>query len=190
MKSVLFKKLCSFWNLFLDKIDWGMMSKIVYPLKQVIDVKQKRVDEAEKVVREKQLALEKEKEKLAQREAERDKVKKHHKDKLDQLRETIDEGTTSPKIIQMKAYIKVVDEKLVIEEKKVKDQQEQVNLAQKNLDQAKEELRIKRQEVDKLLSHKKDWEKEMRKELEIIEGREQDELGSIIYVSNHRRNSS
>ncbi|WP_231909271.1 type III secretion T3S chaperone [Candidatus Protochlamydia naegleriophila] len=167
-----------------------MMSKIVYPLKQVIDVKQKRVDEAEKVVRERQLALEKEKEKLAQREAERDKVKKHHRDKLNQLRETIDEGTTSPKIIQMKAYIKVVDEKLVIEEKKVKDQQEQVNLAQKNLDQAKEELRIKRQEVDKLLSHKKDWEKEMRKELEIIEGREQDELGSIIYVSNQRRNSS
>ncbi|CUI15973.1 conserved hypothetical protein [Candidatus Protochlamydia naegleriophila] len=166
------------------------MSKIVYPLKQVIDVKQKRVDEAEKVVRERQLALEKEKEKLAQREAERDKVKKHHRDKLNQLRETIDEGTTSPKIIQMKAYIKVVDEKLVIEEKKVKDQQEQVNLAQKNLDQAKEELRIKRQEVDKLLSHKKDWEKEMRKELEIIEGREQDELGSIIYVSNQRRNSS
>ncbi|WP_068467267.1 YscO family type III secretion system apparatus protein [Candidatus Protochlamydia phocaeensis] len=164
------------------------MNNVVYPLKQVIDVKQRRVDEAEKVVREKQQILEGEKQKLAEREAERDKVKKHYQDKLKQLRDTIDQGTTSPKIQQMKVYIKVVDEKLKVEEKKVKDQQEQVDLAQKNLDKAKEDLRIKRQEVDKLLNHKKDWEKEMRKELEIIEGREQDELGSIIYVSNHHRN--
>jgi flagellar biosynthesis chaperone FliJ len=166
------------------------MGNIVYPLKQVIEVKQRRVEDAEKVVREKQAALEKEKEKLAQREAERDKIKKHYQDKLKQLRDILDAGTTSPKILQMKVYIKVVDEKLKIEEKKVKEQQEQVKVAQKNLDQAKEDLRIKRQEVDKLLSHKKDWEKEMRKEQEIIEGRDQDELGSIIYVSHRRRSGS
>ena len=49
------------------------MAKIVYPLKQVLEVKQKRVEDAEKVVLEKKLALEKEQEKLAQREADRDK---------------------------------------------------------------------------------------------------------------------
>jgi hypothetical protein len=164
-----------------------MNSNIVYPLKQIIEVKQKRVDDAEKVVKEKQAALEAEQEKLRQREVERDKVKKHYQDKLNQLREILDSETTSPKILQMKVYIKIVDEKLKVEEKKVKDQQDQVNTAQKNLDQAKENLRIKRQEVDKLLNHKKDWEKEMRKELEIIEGREQDELGSMIYTTNKRR---
>lgn len=164
-----------------------MNTNIVYPLKQIIEVKQKRVEDAEKIVKEKQAALEAEQEKLRQREAERDKVKKHYQDKLNQLREILDSETTSPKILQMKVYIKIVDEKLKIEEKKVKDQQEQVNAAQKNLDQAKENLRIKRQEVDKLLSHKKDWEKEKRKELEIIEGREQDELGSMIYTTHKRR---
>ena len=164
-----------------------MNTNIVYPLKQIIEVKQKRVDDAEKVVKEKQAALQAEQEKLRQREAEREKVKKHYQDKLNQLREILDSETTSPKILQMKVYIKIVDEKLKVEEKKVKDQQEQVNTAQKNLDQAKENLRIKRQEVDKLLNHKKDWEKEMRKELEIIEGREQDELGSMIYTTNKRR---
>lgn len=163
------------------------MGKVVYPLAQVIDVKQRRVEEAEKVVKEKQMLLDKEKEKLAQREAERDKVKEHKQDKLKQLRETLDSGSTSPKIQQMKVYLKVVEEKLKIEEKKVKDQQEQVNIAQKNLDQAREDLRKKRQEVDKLQSHRKDWEKEMRKELEIIEGREQDELGSIVHLTHHRR---
>ena len=163
------------------------MSKIVYPLKQVIEVKQRRVEDAEKVVKEKKLALEKEQQKLAEREADRNKVKKHQQEKLTQLRETMDHETTSPKIQQMKVYLKIVDEKLKVEEKKVKDQKEQVTIAEKNLHQAKEDLRLKRHEVDKLLIHQKDWEKEMRKEQEIKEGREQDELGSTIYTSQHRR---
>ena len=163
------------------------MSKVEYPLKQIIEVKQKRVEDAEKVVKAKQLVLEKEQQKLIEREAERDKVKKHKQDKLTQLREILDQGATSPKIQQMKAYLKVVDEKLKVEEKKVKDQQEQVVIAEKNLEQAKQELRIKRQEVDKLMMHKKDWEKEKRRELGIIEGREQDELGAIIHGVHHRK---
>ena len=163
------------------------MSKIGYPLTQIIEVKQKRVEVAEKVVKEKKIVLEKEQQKLAEREAERNKVKEHKKDKLKQLRDTMDAGTTSPKIQQMKVYLKVVDEKLKVEEKKVKDQKEQVVLAEKNLEQAKLDLKHKRQEVDKLLTHKKDWEKERRKEQEIVEGREQDELGSVIYTVNQRK---
>lgn len=164
-----------------------MSKKIVYPLGQVLEVKQRRVEEAEKIVKEKQVLLEKEQDKLAQREAERDKVKKHQRDKLQQLRDAMDHETTSPKIQQIKAYLKVVDEKLKVEEKKVKEQQNQVDIAQKNFDQAKEDLRVKRQEVDKLVTHRKDWEKTMHKELEIIEGREQDELGSIIYFSHKKQ---
>ena len=158
------------------------MAAITYPLKQVLEVKQKRVQDAEKAVQEKKEALRKEEEKLEQRKAERDKVKTHKDDKLKQLRDTMDHETTSPKIQQMKVYLKIVDEKLLVEEKKVKDQQGLVNTAIKNLEQAREELRKKRQEVDKLVNHQKDWEKEMRKELEIIEGREQDELGSVIFM--------
>jgi hypothetical protein len=160
-----------------------MNVQTTYPLRQVLEVKQKRVEDAEKVVQEKKIALQKEEEKLVQREAERDKVKTHKNAKLMQLRETMDHETTSPKIQQMKVYLKIVDEKLMVEEKKVKDQRAQVQIAVKNLEEAQEELRKKRQEVDKLFSHRKDWEKEMRMELAIIEGREQDELGSIIYTS-------
>lgn len=159
----------------------------VYPLKQVIEVKQKRVDEAEKVVKEKQAALEKEQQTLKQREADRDKVKKHHSDKLIQMREEMDKGTTSPKILQMRAYIKVVKDRVAAEEKKVKDQKVQVDKAQNNLNAAKEDLRIKRQEVDKLISHQKDWMKEMKKEQEIMEGREQDEIGSTLFSTHQRK---
>ena len=162
------------------------MSKVVYPLAQVIEVKKRRVDDAEKVVKEKQIALEKENEKLTQRKAERDKVVQHHQDKLNQMRKEMDGGTTSPVIQQMKAYLKVVKERVKVEEKKVKDQQAQVEIAEKNLQIAKQELKIKRQEVDKLETHRKDWEKEARKEQEIVEGREQDELGSISFMTHKK----
>ncbi|MDP1880015.1 MAG: type III secretion T3S chaperone [Parachlamydiaceae bacterium] len=164
-----------------------MHTKSVYPLKQVLEVKEKRVQDAERVVQEKLKILEKEKEKLLEKEKERDTVKTHRIDKLQQLRDILDQGTTSPKIQQMKQYLKVVDEKLVIEEKKVKDQMQLVTQAEKNLEEAKENLKIKRLEVDKLINHQKDWEKEMRKALEILEGREEDELGSVIHASNQRK---
>lgn len=158
-----------------------------YPLLAVIDVKLKRVEQAEKVVLEKLKVLDQEKETLAQREADRDKVKTHKSDKLQQLRDELDHGTTCPKVLQMKAYLKVVDEKLVVEEKKVVDQKAKVDQATKDWEAAKEQLRLRRQEVDKLQNHRKDWEKEMKREMEIIEGREMDELGETMYITNKRR---
>lgn len=158
-----------------------------YPLRQVLEVKKRRVEQAEKVVQEKIEALKKEQEILAQKEAERDKAKKHHEDKLEQLRDTLDHESTSPKIQQMKSYLKIVKERVNIEENKVSEQKKQVETAEKNLEIAREDLRAKRQEVDKLNIHQVDWTKEMRKEQEVIEGREQDELGSIIFLTRHQR---
>lgn len=165
------------------------MAGMAYPLQQVLEVKERRVEDAERVVRDKQEALEKEKEKLKQVEAERDKVKKLRKDKLQQLRDVLDEGTNSTEVLQMKAYLNVVDDRLKVEEKKVKDQQGQVDVAEKNLELAREQLRQKRQEVDKLLTHRQDWTKEMRKEQEVIEAREQDEMGNIIFSIKQRQHS-
>ena len=147
----------------------------------MLEVKQKRVEDAERVVKEKQAALEQEKQKLAQREADRDKAIAHHLAKLTQLRQILDEGTTTDKIMQMKAYLKIAKERVKVEEKKVKDQQDQVEIAVKNLQMAEMELRMKRQEVDKLHSHRKDWQLQMRKEEEIVLGREQDEIGNVIH---------
>lgn len=161
--------------------------KIVYPLQDVLLVKYRRVEQAEKVVKEKMELLRLEEEKLKKREEERNKVRNHRIEKLQQLRDTLDHGTTSPKIQQMKAYLKVVDEKLIVEEKKVADQKEQVKIAEKNLEAARLELKRKRLEVDKLEQHREEWVLDMRKELDIIEGREMDELGQLIYELNKRK---
>lgn len=163
------------------------MAKVTYPLQQVLEIKQRRVEAAELVVQAKTKALEAEKEKLKQQEAARDAVKKHYQDKLTQFRQELDRGTTSPKIIQIKVYIKVVEERLALEEKKVKEQQVRVDNATKELEAAKEQLRLKRLEVDKLNSHRKTWEKEMRREMEILEEREMDELGTVIHQIQERK---
>lgn len=87
-----------------------------YPLEPVLSIKKDRVDRAEKVVKEKRRLLELEQEKLRERESERDKVKNHYMQKIRQLREQLDDGTTSDAILKMKAYIKVVAIQLSEEE--------------------------------------------------------------------------
>jgi hypothetical protein len=162
------------------------MTLPAYPLAEVIQIKKRRVEKQEKVVQQKREVLAKEQEKLRQREKERDVVLNHYKEKLQQLRDELDGETTSEKIKPMKVYLKEVQERLKVEEKKVKDQQELVKLAERDLAEAIEELRIKRLEVDKLLTHRVDWLKEAKIELDIQEGREQDEMGQIIFQKNKR----
>lgn len=166
-----------------------MMKMPIYPLLEVVQIKIRRVEAQEKVVKEKKLKLEQEIEKLRAREAERDKVLKHHNDKLDQLRHELDTGTTVDKIKMMKVYLKEVKEKLKVEEKKVKEQKEQVELAQKDLEVAEKELKKRRQDVDKLKIHRTDWEKEAKVEIELKEIAEQDEMGNVIFLKKMRESS-
>ena len=154
-----------------------------YPLKEVLEVKERRVEMAELAVKEKKNLLEVEKEKLRRREVERDKVKEHYKAKMDQLRHELDEGTTSDKITQMKVYLKLVQERLAGEEKKVRDQKAQVDLAQKNLEIAKNQLKDRERERDKIITHRKEWTKETLKEMQVLETRAEDELGSTMFLS-------
>lgn len=163
-----------------------MMKMPVYPLIEIVSIKKKRVEDQEKILKEKKIKLEQEQEKLKAREAERDKVLKHYNDKLEQLRHELDTGTTTDKIKIMKVYLKEVKEKLVVEEKKVKEQKDQVELAQKDVDVAEKELKKRRQDVDKLNIHRTDWEKEAKAEIELKEIEQQDEMGNVIFLKRMR----
>lgn len=156
-----------------------------YPLREVLEIKKRRVEEAEKVVKEKIKLLEAEKEKLKTREKERDKVAQHYKDKMEQIRAEFQHGTTSDKIQQMKAYLKVVQEKLKTEEKKVKEQQAQVEVAEKNVEIAKNQVKARIKEQDKIITHQGEWERATLKELEIEEVRQEDDLGSTMFLSKY-----
>jgi flagellar biosynthesis chaperone FliJ len=158
-----------------------------YPLEQVLSVKKDRVDKAERVVEEKQRALEVEQAKLKKVEAMRDEVKNHKADKINQLDEAFKKGTTSDEILQAKAYLKVVDEKLAQEEKKVAGQKEQVIAAERKLKEAQADLSQKRKDEEKIALHKEHWEKEMMLELSKKEALEQDEIGQLMHQAHQKR---
>jgi flagellar biosynthesis chaperone FliJ len=152
-----------------------------YPLAQLLTIKQNRFDQAVKILEEKKLLLEKAYEKLYDLTQAKDKVLNHKIAKLTQLREELDRGTSSDKIQQMKAYLKVVDTKLAEEEKKVADQKRQVNIAQSQVDTATDELFQRKKDLEKLEIHKKEWEKESRYWIEQKEGILHDEQGASMH---------
>lgn len=160
------------------------MKKPTYPLKQVLEVKIKRRDEAEQAMNDRKKELDREKEKLAEREKERDKAKDHHDSKLNQLREALDTGTTSDEVTQMKRYIEVCQEKVIAEEKKVQEQQLEVNKAADRLEEARLFWIEKRKEVDKIEMHQELWEKEIKQLMQFEENKEQDELGGTMFLTN------
>ncbi|EPP36479.1 hypothetical protein CP8484711_0085, partial [Chlamydia psittaci 84-8471/1] len=152
-----------------------------YPLEPVLAIKRDRVDRAEKVVKEKRRLLEIEQEKLREIEAARDKVKNHYMQKIQQLRELLDEGTTSDAVLQRKAYIKVVAVQLAEEEEKVNKQKENVLAASKELEKAEVNLAKRRKEEEKTRLHKEEWMKEALKEEAREIEKEQDEMGQLLY---------
>ena len=158
-----------------------------YPLEQLAIIKQKKLEESEKVLREKKNALLKEEEKLAKVEEERNKVKEHKMAKLSQLREELDRGTTSDKIVQMRQYMKVVDEQLKQKEHKVKEQKKNVEAAEKQVEVARQDFIKKQHDVEKLVIHRKEWEKEMRVLAEQKEDIETDEMGSGMHTRKKKK---
>jgi flagellar export protein FliJ len=158
-----------------------------YPLEQILDIKKKRVEEAERELEKRKNELEKEEDKLKKAEEARDKVKKHKTDKMHQIRQALDEGTTSDEVIGMKNYLKVVEEKLEGENKKVEAQKKVVEEKEKVVEEAKVFLKEKEREVDKIKMHREHWSTERKKEIERKEAAEQDELGSMMYLANKKK---
>jgi flagellar biosynthesis chaperone FliJ len=159
-----------------------MNQPLNYPLEQLMIIKKNRFDQAVKTLEQKKKILETAYEKLYDLTQERDKALAHKRAKLTQLREALDEGTTTDKIQQMKAYLKIVDEKLAEKEKKVVEQQKQVDLAQKQVDIATDELFQRKKDLEKLEMHRDEWEKEVRYWADQKTAAEHDEQGAQTYA--------
>lgn len=160
-----------------------------YPLEQLAMIKQKKLEESEKILKQRKEALLKEEQKLADLEQERDTVKDHRYAKLQQLREKLDAGTSTDKIQQMKTYLKIVDEQLKAKELKVQEQIKQVEAAKKNVEAARQDYLKRNQDVEKLRIHREEWKKEQQLALERLEGLEGDELGTSMHIRKKSKRS-
>ncbi|MGD2169804.1 MAG: type III secretion T3S chaperone [Chlamydiota bacterium] len=161
-----------------------------YPLQELVEIKERRFQEAARILEKKKKQLLEEEEKLKEKERERDKVLKHKLEKLHQLRQALDQGERTDKIQQMKRYKEVVDERLAEKEKQVDAQKKQVRLAEEQVEAAKKDLYQKQKDVEKLTTHKKEWMSEMEKEETRKEAAEQDEIGAALYSRKNKKKKS
>ena len=153
-----------------------------YPLDQLVAIKQKRLEEAEKALAEKKAILAQEEAKLAALEKKRDEVKEHYQAKLTQFREKLDAGTATDKIQQMKQYLKLVAEDLKNEEQKVQAQMKVLATAQYQVELALQDLYKKQKDVEKLKIHHKEWQHEAHRIEVQKEGVFNDEMGSVMHT--------
>lgn len=160
------------------------MKKPKYPLEEIDQIKKKRFEEAEKSLKEKKEFLFKEQTKLNQYMKDLELIKQHKIDKIRQMMDEMEKGTTSDQILVKERYLKVVvEEKLRKEHQKVLQQQKEVQAAQVEVEKARVLLDQRRQDVEKLRLHREDWELEMRKELEAFDVKETDEIGTTIHTA-------
>lgn len=157
-----------------------------YPLEQLILIKERRLEEAEKKLKERKLLLQKEQDKLKKLEEDCQTTHDHMEDKVKQLDEEMNEGTHSDKIDIASKYIKVVQDQLTQKKKKVLDQDKVVKTATQNVELARVEMIKKQQDVEKLNIHKAEWKKGVMKELDHKEALEGDEIGSAKHISLKR----
>lgn len=161
-----------------------------YPLLDVERIKQKRLEEAEKVLRKAREALALEEKQLA-------KDKKSLQEIIDRKKEIIEEyfakfekeKMTGEKIESTLGYVKnIVEEKIEKAKKKYEAQKTRVKKARDDLDVARHDHYLKNQDLEKIHLHYKDWLKEQKALGLLAEQNLMDELGSNIYTSKKDQN--
>ena len=157
-----------------------------YPLEQLMLIKKRRLEEAEKKLKAAKEELKKQIQTLKKLEEAAKTVYDHKMDKVRKLDEEILEGTTSDKIEIAEKYIDVVEEDLKRKKQKVKEQEKKVKAAEENVEAARKDMLKKQQDVEKLKIHKDDWSAEVKKEIRYQEAIEGDEIGSAKYLSLKR----
>ncbi|WP_108624020.1 type III secretion T3S chaperone [Candidatus Similichlamydia epinepheli] len=162
---------------------------VVYPLEQVLAVKVRRLEIAEREMNEKKKILEEEQEKLLQTEQQRDEVKQHHIEKLMQFREILDHETRTNEVQQARNYIDLVADKLRTAEERVQKQKQQCDAAQLAFDEARKNWKQRRKEVEKIESQRESWLREAIKEYRKEEAKELEEVGTLMYLSNRLKNN-
>jgi len=153
-----------------------------YPLEKIVEIRKSKLDKAERALKERKDALVVEEEKLQAVKGARDKVKELHTAKLLQLRQELDQGTTTVKIQRFKTFISIVDHDLKEADKKVAAQRVLVKDAEKRVEEARADYVLKQRGLEKFSIHKKIWEEEQDVILMQEEELRNDEAGTVSHA--------
>jgi hypothetical protein len=164
------------------------MKKRKYPLTQIAEIKTRRLEEAEKILKQKRDELDIAEKDLLQKRKDLSATQKLKLEMIEKHFAKISKGTTSDVLKRHDEYMKeVIGVKLSEQKKAVDDQKKVVKEAQKALEAARIDRLKKNQELEKIHIHKKEWTKEMKKEMDLEEADVADELGTSMHARKMKK---
>lgn len=164
------------------------MKKKKYPLSQIVEIKKRRLEDAEIILKMKRSALEAAEKDLKEKRKKLNETQKLKLETIEKHFKKISEGTTSDVLKRHETYMKEVIEVKITEEKKAVDEQKKVvKEAERELEAARIDRLKKNQELEKIYMHKKEWTKEIQKEMVSEEAALGDELGTSMHARKSKK---
>jgi flagellar export protein FliJ len=159
------------------------MSGPKYRLQLILDKRQKEKEDAEKALGEAQKALEEERKIEKQKELEVEQAKQRKEDSKKELNQKMLEGLLDiNKIRQGKDFIKSLDIEIEKAKERLVQQQQKVKLAENFLEQKRAELIEATTQFQAMEKHKEKWLEKIKKEAELAEQNEQEEIGNVLFL--------
>ena len=158
-----------------------------YPLHNLLQVKQHRLQSAERNLAQANRLLEEQKHTLTELEREKLRIEEHRLTHLEELRNKLDSGTTTHVIEQLKSYLDVVVEQLSDKQLAVDRQKQKVEQALERVRFAERRLAMQQKEMEKMNTHQHIWKKAANEQLLAEEALEHDELGNSQHIRQRDR---
>ncbi len=160
-----------------------------YPAEQILGLRQKAVEEAERLLRERRLATERERQKLAKLKEERLEIDRRKAAAQDEFQKRL--GQPGANIMMENERLVAYEKRCVVEaaakDAEIRQQDAEVKRAESREQDAKFELNQRIKELEAIKEHKKEWEKETRRELEEAEERKLEEIGEVMHTTRERK---
>ncbi|MEC8306543.1 MAG: hypothetical protein VXZ72_01635 [Chlamydiota bacterium] len=157
-----------------------------YPITQLMIIKKKRLESAEKAWKKAKEKLQNERAKEKKLEKEKDKSLSHRNDKLRQLRQQLDSGEPSEVILATKRYLTITNEDLDAKQRVWQAQKEVVAQADQEVKLARKECIQKECDLEKIKEHQILWLRDHHKHEVRIQDKEEDELGMLTHQQHQR----
>lgn len=161
-----------------------------YRLQPVLNKREKAKQEAERVLGEAQKALALEKEKEAECERAIELAIQKKEDFKAEMNQKMMEGTLDVEKIKMhKNYLKSLDFEIEQARQRLEEQKVVVQQAEQVVEEKRMVLIDATKEFQAIEKHKENWIKQLKKEMEEAEQKEQEEIGNVLYVQRKQRDS-
>ena len=158
-----------------------------YRLQPVLDSKEKKKKDAEKALAETRAELERQKNILRDREEDVLKAIKRKDDYSTDLMRKMDGGMESGKITDGKSYLEVLKRSIEIARKKADDQKKVVHQWEQKVEAALLKVMETTKEMKVIEKHKENWTETEKREIEMKEEKEQDEVAQNLYEQSRKR---